>query len=595
MDSENLLGNGTLSSSSSESEKGKGGLRTMPFIIGTTLSLSFDIHNLNESLEKVASYGIMPNMILYLMQGYGMAIVEGTKVMNTWSAMCNVLSIFGAFISDSYLGRFLVISIGSFSSLLGLTMLWLTAMIPELRPSCEPFMLDCSSATAAQLAVLFISMGLISIGAGCIRPCSIAFGADQLTNKERSNDVRLLDSYFNWYYTSIALSTVIALSVIVYILENLGWKIGFGVPAVLMFISAVSFILGSPFYVKAKPGHSLLTSFVQVVVVAIKNRKLSLPDSLDQYYHERDSDLVVPTDSLRCLNKACIIRNPEAVSKPDGSVLDPWSQCTVGQVESLKSLLRVLPMWSTGIFMIATQAALSTVQANTMDRRLFGNFQMPAGSFNLVIVITVLIIIPTYDRVMVPLLAKYVGMPRGFSCRSRMGIGLLFVCASKATSAVVETMRRNTAIEEGFEDQPNAVIHMSVLWLVPEFVLLGIAEGFNPVGQVEFFYTYIPKSMSSFAMALFTLQLAAVDIFGNVLVSIVDKGTSVRGNESWLSTNINKGHLNYYYALLACLGILNYFYFLVICWAYGPAPEQKLEALAGKKEEQIDYVELPTS
>jgi len=172
-------------------------------------------------------------------------------------------------------------------------------MIPELRTSCESFI--CSSATPAQLAVLFISMGLISIGAGCIRPCSIAFGADQLTIRERSNNGRLLDSYFNWYYTSIALSTVIALSVIVYIQENLGWKIGFGVPAMLMFISAVSFILGSPIYVKSKPGHSLLTSFVQVVVVAIKNRKLRLPDSFDQYYQECDSDLVVPTDSLRYL------------------------------------------------------------------------------------------------------------------------------------------------------------------------------------------------------------------------------------------------------------------------------------------------------
>ncbi|KOM48408.1 hypothetical protein LR48_Vigan07g211200 [Vigna angularis] len=578
---DNLLENGA--SWSSESENGKGGLRTMPFII------------VNECLEKVASYGIMPNMIVYLMNGYGMAIVDGTKVMNTWSAMSNMLSIFGAFLSDSYFGRFLVISIGSFSSLLGLTILWLTAMIPELRTSCESFMLDCSSATAIQLAVLFISMGLISIGAGCIRPCSIAFGADQLTIRETPKNGRPLDSYFNLYYTSIALSTVIALSVIVYIQENLGWKIGFGVPAALMFISAVSFILGSPIYVKAKPGHSLLTSFVQVVVVAIKNRKLCLPDSFDQFYQECDSALLVPTDSLRCLNKACIIRNPETLSNPNGSVLDPWSQCTVRQVESLKSLLRVLPMWSTGIFMIASQTTFSTVQANTMNRTLFGTFKMPAGSFNLVIVITVSIIIPTYDRVMVPLLAKYMDIPRGFSCRSRIGIGLLFVCASKATSAVVETMRRKTAIEEGFEDQPNAVIHMSVLWLVPEFVLLGFAEGFNPIGQVEFFYTYIPKSMSSFAMALFTLQLAAVDIFGNLLVSIVDKITSVGGNESWLSTNINKGHLNYYYALLTCLSILNYFYFLVICWAYGPAPEQKLEASARKEEEQFDYMELPTS
>nr|KYP54069.1 putative peptide transporter At1g52190 family [Cajanus cajan] len=540
----------------------------MPFII-VTISLTHSLINevvllfwlvveaVNECLERVASQGIMPNMILYLRNEYGMAITKGTNVIYTWSAMSNILSLFGAFLSDSYLGRFSVISIGSFSSLLGLTFLWLTAMTPELKPSCESLMQVCNSASAAQLTVLFLSLGLISIGAGCVRPCSIAFGADQLTIKDRSNDERLLDSYFNWYYTSIGISTVISLSVIVYIQENLGWKIGFGVPAVLMFISAVSFILGSPFYAKVKPGHSLLTSFVQVIVVAIKNRKLSLPDcNFNRYFQDRDSDLMVPTDSLRCLNKACIKRNPETDSNPDGSVSDPWNQCTVGQVESLKSLLRVLPMWSTGIFVMVSQGSFSTIQANSMDRRLFGNFKIPAGSFTLIMVITLSIIIPFYDRIMVPLLSKYTGSPRGFSCKSRIGIGLVFVCAAKATSAIVETMRRNAAIEEGFEDQPNAVINMSALWLVPEYVLLGIAEAFNPVGQVEFFYTYFPKTMSSFAMALFTLELAAADVVGS---------------------------------------IINFLYFLVLCWAYGPAPGQQLEDSAGREEDQFHYRKLPTS
>ncbi|KAK7384870.1 hypothetical protein VNO78_30573 [Psophocarpus tetragonolobus] len=576
---EKLLANGT----SSESSKRKGGLRTTPFII------------VNECLEKVASSGIMPNMILYLRNNYSMPIVEGTKVISTWSAMSNVLSFFGALLSDSYFGRFLVICIGSFSSLLGLTILWLTAMIPELTPSCESLMIGCNSSTSSQLAVLFFAMGLISIGAGCVRPCSIAFGADQLTIKESSNHERLLDSYFNWYYASVGASTVIALSLIVYIQENLGWKIGFGIPAMLMFVSAFIFILGSPFYTKTKPSQSLLTSFIQVTVVAVKNRKFSLPDcNFDQYYQDHDSELMLPSESLRCLNKACIIRHPETVSNPDGSVSDPWSQCTVRQVESLKSLLRIIPMWSTGFFMMAKQGSFSTLQANTMNRRLFGNFNMPAGSSGLIIVITASITLFMYDRLMVPILAKYTGLPRGFSCKTRIGTGLLLVCAAKATSAIVETMRQNVAIEEGFEDQPNAVIHMSVLWLVPEFVLLGIAEGFNSVGQLEFFYTYIPKSLSSFAMVLLTLEVAAADVVTSLLVSIVDKVTSVGGNYGWLSTNINRGHLNYYYALLTCLGILNYLYFLVVCMAYGSIPWQNLDASAAKEEEQFDYRELHT-
>lgn len=245
--------------------------------------------------------------------------------------------------------------------------------------------------------------------------------------------------------------------------------------------------------------------------------------------------------------------------------------------------------------MMMTQSSFSTLQAKTMNRRLFGNFEIPAGSFTVIMVITLSIIIPLYDRVAVPILAKYTGQPRGFSSKTRIGIGLLFVIVAKATSAVVETMRRNVAIEEGFEYQPYAVINMSALWLVPEFVLLGIAEAFTPVGQVEFFYSHFPKSMSSFAMALFTLELAAADVVGSVVVNVVDKVTSLGENESWLSTNINRGHLNYYYVLLCFLGMVNFLYYLAICWAYGPDGGENLEASAGKEDDQFDYKELPTS
>ncbi|XLR06074.1 hypothetical protein HN51_060956 [Arachis hypogaea] len=83
-----------------------------------------------------------------------------------------------------------------------------------------------------------------------------------------------------------------------------------------------------------KPRSSLLTSFVQVAVVAIKNQKPCVPDSnFDQYYQGNDKELVFSTDSLRFLNKACIIKNPENDLNPDHSIKDPWSLCTVGQVE----------------------------------------------------------------------------------------------------------------------------------------------------------------------------------------------------------------------------------------------------------------------
>lgn len=72
----------------------------------------------NEGLEKLASYGLLPNMILYLMEDYHIGVIEGTNILFFWSAATNFFPLFGAFISDSYLGRFLTIGLGSIFSLL---------------------------------------------------------------------------------------------------------------------------------------------------------------------------------------------------------------------------------------------------------------------------------------------------------------------------------------------------------------------------------------------------------------------------------------------------------------------------------------------
>lgn len=73
---------------------------------------------MNEAFERVASYGLMPNMIFYLMEVYHMEAITGTSILSVWSALSNGLSIFGAFMADSYLGRFRVIALGSLSTLL---------------------------------------------------------------------------------------------------------------------------------------------------------------------------------------------------------------------------------------------------------------------------------------------------------------------------------------------------------------------------------------------------------------------------------------------------------------------------------------------
>ncbi|KAK6788989.1 hypothetical protein RDI58_012788 [Solanum bulbocastanum] len=111
-----------------EEKPRKGGLRTMPFII------------VNESFEMIATYGLQTNMLIYLMTFYNMSAATATSILGLWTALSDGLAIVGAIVADSYLGRFRAIAFGSISTLIGMIVLWITTMIPQLTSlSCSHF------------------------------------------------------------------------------------------------------------------------------------------------------------------------------------------------------------------------------------------------------------------------------------------------------------------------------------------------------------------------------------------------------------------------------------------------------------------------
>ncbi|XP_050234332.1 protein NRT1/ PTR FAMILY 1.2 [Mercurialis annua] len=562
----------------------KGGLITLPFIIA------------NEAFEKVSSYGLLPNMIFYLMKDYGLGVAKSANIIFLWNAATNFMPLLGAFISDSYLGRYFTIGLGSIFSLLGTILLWLTTMIPKAKPpTCDIMTQSCTSPTSGQMTMLLSSMAFISIGAGGIRPCSLAFGADQLDNKANPNNERVLESYFGWYYASTAIAVLIALTGIVYIQDHHGWRVGFGVPAILVFLSLFLFFVASPLYLKQKASKSLLAGFVQVLVVSYRNRNVPFPptNSEAKYHRRKDSEYIAPTENLRFLNKACIVKNPEQDLAPDGSASNPWSLCTIEQVEELKALIRVIPIWSTGIMMSinVSQGTFQVLQASSMDRSLTSNFQVPAGSFSTFVVISMAVWIILYDRAILPLASKIKGKPVRFSVKLRMGFGLVLSCLGMVVAGIVENVRRRKAIEQGYLNNANAVVHMSAFWLAPQYCLNGLAEAMNAIGQTEFYYTELPKSMSSIAGALFGLGMAVANLLATVILSIVNNLTSKGSKQSWVPSNINQGHYDKYYFLLAIMSGVNLIYFVICSWGYGPCKEQITkvsdEGNGFKKEEEM--------
>ncbi|KAG8650551.1 protein NRT1/ PTR FAMILY 1.2 [Manihot esculenta] len=550
----------------------KGGLITIPFILA------------NEFFERVASHGLLPNMVFYLMKEYHMGVAQATTTIFLWNAATNFTPLLGALISDSCLGRFLTIGLGSSFSLLGMTLMWLTAMVPYLRPPpCDQTTQTiCETPTALQMAVLVISMGLISIGAGGIRPCSLAFGVDQLDKRSNSKNKGVLESYFGCYNACTVIAVLMSMTAVVYIQEQHGWKVGFGVPVILMFLSIFLFFVASPLYFKLKERTNLLAGFAQVLIAAYKNRKVPFPprDSDNKYYHKKNSEFIVPTENLRFLNKACIIRNPEQDLAPDGSASNPWNLCTVERVEELKVIIRVIPIWSTGIMIsinVSQGSLLQVLQASSMDRHLTSNFEIPAGSFAMFLVVSIIMWIFLYDRVILPLASKIKGEPVRLGVKLRMGIGLFFSCMSMVVAGIVENIQQSKAIMEGNINNPQAVLEMSALWLIPQFCLNGLAEAFNSISQSEFFHSEFPKNLSSIASALSGLGMAVANLLAIVVLSTVDQITTEGGKDGWVPDNINKGRYDKYYGLLAIMSFVSLLYFVLCSWAYDHSKDQLSE------------------
>lgn len=563
----------------------KGGLITMPFIIA------------NEALSNVASYGLLPNMTFYLMRDYKMEVTATQNLLFFWSAATNFLPVVGAVVADSYLGRFLTIGLGSIFSFLGSAVLWLTAMIPKARPPPCQSGQACKSTSPVQYVVLVFAFLLMSIGAGGIRPCSLAFGANQFDRGgSNPNKQTVLESFFAWYYTSSIVSVLIAMTGIVYIQDRMGWKIGFGIPAILMFLSAVFFFLASPFYVKAKVRSNVFAGFIQVIIVAFKNRKLRYPNQNSGYHRKNGSGPQAPSQKLRFLNKACIIKRPEDV-KPNGVAANPWNLCTVEQVEELKALIRVVPLWSTGIMISInlSQSSFPLLQAQSMDRHLTKSFQIPAGSFGMFLMIALTVWVFLYDRVMLPLASKIKGRRVRVKPIIRMGIGIFVSCISMVVSGMLEHIRRKKAINQGLLNNSQGLVEMSALWLIIPNSLNGIAEAFSAIGSTEFYYSELPKSMSSIASALLGLGMAVANLLASVVLSAVDKYTKGegKGKESWVSSNINKGHYEYYYWLLAVLTAFNLLYFVACYWQYGPTVDVDITQRMMEPSDDDDHHHLP--
>ncbi|KFK33942.1 hypothetical protein AALP_AA5G081600 [Arabis alpina] len=517
-----------------------GGWITFPFMLVTMLGL------------YITSFGWVMNLIVFLIEEFNIKNIAAAQISNIVNGCIGMLPVVAAILADSFFGNIPVISASAFISLTGIVLLTLIASLDYLRPRpCETGSVLCQSPSKLQFGLLYTALALATTGAGGTRFSLASAGANQY---EKPKDK---GSFFNWYFLALYAGAITGATAIVYTQDNASWKLGFGLCAAANLVSFIVFVSGKRFYKHDKPMGSPFTSLIRVVVAATAKRKAVISYKEEDYYHglaeAAKTSAVMPSKSFRFLNRAALKTDDDLVQK-DGSVNNIWRLCTVQEVEDLKAILRVLPLWLAIIFVstpMVMQTSLMVLQALVTDRGIGPHFKVPAGSLQVIVLISASIVIVMNNWLVYPMYQKLTHKP--MTPLQKVGIGQVLTILSMAVSAVVEAKRLKSVETEHL---------MSVLWLFLPLVILGIGEAFQFPANIELFYGEFPESLRNTATSLTSVVIGLSFYVGTALTDLIQRTTK------WLPDDINHGRVDNVYWVLVIGGVVNFGYFLVCSWFY---------------------------
>lgn len=522
-----------------------------------------------EFSERLSNFGITANVISYLTKVIHQDLKTAAKSVNYWAGVTTMMPLFGGFLADAYTGRFSMVLLSSLVYLLGLSLLTMSQFIPSLKP-CDVG--GCEKARKIHEVAFFLAMYSISLGTGGHKPCLQSFGADQFDDDHAEERKKKL-SFFNWWNIALCCGLFLGVTVIVYIEDNVSWGVAILILTITMAVTVATFYLGKPYYRYRLPEGSGLTPMLQVLVAAIRKRKLPSPSNPALLYevpsYKIQGRLLGHTDRLTFLDKAAVLEEEEITNEMKHN---PWRLATVTKVEEMKLVLSIIPIWLTSLpfgLCVVQTATFFVKQGATLNRKIGHNFEIPPASIYSLSAVGMIISVVIYDKILVPFLRRATGNERGISILKRIGSGMIFSVVTMSVAALVERKRQKIAEEDidVLDGEKNVELPMSVFWLAPQFLILGLGDGFTLVGLQEFFYDQVPDSMRSLGMAFFLSVLGAGNFLSSFLITAVDHITEKDG-KGWIGKDLNSSRLDKFYWLLAAINSVNIFVYVFFARRY---------------------------
>ncbi|XP_062236747.1 solute carrier family 15 member 1b [Platichthys flesus] len=370
-------------------------------VCGYPISIFFIV--VNEFCERFSYYGMRAVLVLYFKYFLQWDDDFATTIYHTFVALCYLTPILGAIVADSWLGKFKTIIYLSIVYTLGQIIMAISAIndLTDANKDGTPDNLPL------HVALSMVGLILIALGTGGIKPCVAAFGGDQFEDHQEKQR----GTFFSIFYLSINAGSLLS-TVITPILraQECGsipqkcYPLAFGVPAALMVVALIVFIVGSGMYNKTAPQGNIMVKVCKCIGFAIKNR-----------YRHRSSQY------------------PKREHWMDWAD-EKYTKLLIAQVKMvLKVLFLYIPLpmfWA----LFDQQGSRWTLQATNMDGD-FGVLIIQPDQMQTVNPILILILVPVVDSLLYPLIAK---CNLNFTPLKRMTVGMVFAALAFVAAALVQ-------------------------------------------------------------------------------------------------------------------------------------------------------------
>ncbi|XP_061189598.1 solute carrier family 15 member 4-like [Saccostrea echinata] len=569
---------------------------------------------LTVALERLAFYSLTGNLVLFLNSlPFSWKSYNALYCTFVFLGISYVLSFVGGIVADTWLGKFKTLLLSFIIYLVGYIFLPVitfeketsqnTTFLPDIcgkndfdddkmyeiiaskgKEETDLFSENCAG-------LIFGVLTIIAFGSGIFRSVIAPFGADQVRGEGPQTSL----AFFNWYYWSINLGTLIALSVITYVQQDFSFSYGYLSANICLALSCIVFITGCWSYVCVPKTGSILTNIFKILFESCQRRKINR--------HRLNNVEQVSADISDIPELPSSESSPSFLDRAKYRYGGSFHETAVDDVKQLLKILCVflttLPYWMVYFQMQTTfelqglhmKLHLSHAETFKICNNSFPNYTpnsnpnrstVVAAWFTLFDVIFLIILLPLFDRVIYPYWARR-GKPVGMVFR--ISLGMMFATCAVLVAGIVELFRLKAVWKYPNEECCSSTINqtightvyraadMSVFWQIPQYALIGISEVFASVAALEFAYQMAPKSMKGIIMGFFYLFTGIGSLLGT--------GTMFAFKGTWFFQedfgNINcrmpcnsdgkytrSCHLDYYFFFLAGLEFVGMFVFIVV-------------------------------